>query len=519
MAYMHRPQLPGKPRNPQNPPLRGIIGGGISREPGKPPVRHDYDIPEYNTPRQSPSPPFNDNTSREVGDWKSGSYQSGGKTFERDRYNNIVIRDESGTRTWSPGTKEFNTARRALEQAGGNWDDMKAYRPRISNHGAIKYDPSDEYSHRLGQIEDGYTRSLGIGTRPDPYVKPYATVNDLVRSAGNIGSHYGSKIFERQNMDSPEELQLQANQLRRRNAVDEAEEGRRKIDQYADDASSQAYINWRRTQRNLREQNALSGINGGESESSRLAQENQYQSNLNNIMQNRNNQYADIDAQVRNLNNQYDIADAEIRARQEQMRMEIEQRERDRAIQQAMQMANMTMGQERWQKEYELGLENRNYQRGIDARDWDFKQRGYDDSRADAMWERTMAEKKFGMDQRRHDLDMRGRELELSMLQKRAANYGQPRARRSGGRSRGVSNVSLENSYAPVAIDSQEAYIPSPLNTPYKAMQDQYKAVIAHNAGERARKLEADYKAGRITTKEYTQGRQYLSQVLSNFGY
>lgn len=534
--YFPRPRIGGNTRPKPEPPQRDVIdkivdggkrliggflppainnriGGGGSGG-YRPPISSSATRPRQpSTPSyQAPMPRMNH------------SFYGGGKTFTRNQNGSITVSRPDGTsNTWEVGSANHNFARKTLREAGGNWDSLKnqyndddnnpvtsqARPPITSLTTRPAFDQTAYLTRKAGEFNDANRKSHGLSVRPDPYLPQGAGYKEFTQLMTNLASENAERIYDREMMGSAEEAQILANNQRYEADKVRYERDKERVQQMSERQANEAWLNYLREQSSLGEMLALQGINGGATESAYLSQGNAYENSLQGIRQNTSNQLADIDTQLRQHEFEKEAQNAEIRARQEMRREEIAQQERDRALRWALEAANMAMGQERWQREFDLGLENRDYQRGIDSRDWDFKMRGYDDSRSDASWERAMAEKKFGLEQGRYDMDKKMFGLEYGLAKKKLDNYGIKKGKGSG--SVGTGSLSL--------ADTASRYIPAPLKNAPQSFRSAQQAAIAENAKRRALQVEQDYKAGRISTQEYISEKEYLDQVARNFGY
>lgn len=390
-----------------------------------------------------------DGSKSQAGDWKNGSYSAGGKTFERDKNNNLIVKRPDGSvSTYAPGQSGFGKARQAMEQAGGNWDNMKAYQPRISENGSSRTnDVSDYYSQVAESYQDAQTKALGLSPRPAPYVKWGATEADLANTLGNLGEYYGGLQYDRESMGSANDLALQANQLGKQNAIHNLESGRARIAQEFDERERQDYIRHQQGLRSLDESLSVQGLGGGASESARLAMGNEHQEGMNRLGLGRANALTDLDRQIQSEAFRWDQQAREIEAQNARERAAAQERGRSQAMDWAWKMAQAAE-ERRWrEKQFEAS-------QAANDREWAFKERAYNDGRSDQAYDRDFKTRMyeddfygrgFKYDMMRDEMGLKKDKFAWQQASKAA------RAARSGG-SKGSSGNSSSGGYDPVSI-------------------------------------------------------------------
>ena len=376
-----------------------------------------------------------------VGDFQNGSYSANGRTFERDQYGNMIIKDRYGTKTYAPDTAEHNLARNELAKWGGNWDAMKAYQNYMPEAPATWSDPHlEELSKLAGQYELSQTQSLGKGVRPDPYIKSDAHFGQWM---GNMGEYYGGLQFDRENMGSERDLALQANSLGKQNALLNLEAGRAKINQDYDEQETQSYIRQMQGLRNLDESLAVQGIGGGATESARLAYGNEYQAGMNQLGLGRANAITDLDRQLQSEAFRWDQQAMEIEAQNARERTAAAERGRNQAMEWAWR-ATQAAQEERWrQQQFEA-------QQAAQNREWDFRERSYADEIGyrDRLYDDKYYGRGFEYDVLRAELGLKQDKLAWQQAS-RAAKKGVGGSGSSGG-------ISSSYDYSPVSILSPE---------------------------------------------------------------
>lgn len=264
----------------------------------------------------------------------------------------------------------------------------------------------------------------GSAVRPDAYVNPTLRPQDMLTQRVDWEKQDEMELIQK----ALDEV-LKGNTIATDNAVRQLEGNRDKITQNYDQQAQDSYVQYMLGNKNLGEQMAVSGINGGMAESTRLESQANYQNVASKIGQERSNSLNSLDNEIAIMRANGDLQGAQIASQYALKMAEAAERGNQRLFDEL----NALRQYELQNRQLEYGMQqdayNRDFQReqwnygvGQDAldRDWQREQWDYNLSQND--WERQMAQARWELESKGMGLDNRKAELQLAnMLAKQGA--------------------------------------------------------------------------------------------------